>query len=109
MAIMLFLFIPETAQGNVEGGIYISPEFQLGQVYDGNQYDNAEDIVLYRPHYVCIPHDKVPVTNTNNAFPSTSGVSNNSAATPIVASSSKGDSKDLDIETELTSEQMTSV
>uniref|UniRef100_A0A914XZI1 Uncharacterized protein n=1 Tax=Panagrolaimus superbus TaxID=310955 RepID=A0A914XZI1_9BILA len=50
----------------VEGGKYISPEFRLGQVYDGNQpsttreggggegaitsqEDEEEDIILYRP------------------------------------------------------------
>ena len=50
----------------VEGGIYISPEFQLGQVYDGT-LDAQEDIILYRPVYVCVPHTPTRVTNTNNA------------------------------------------
>uniref|UniRef100_A0A7E4W6C0 Arrestin_C domain-containing protein n=1 Tax=Panagrellus redivivus TaxID=6233 RepID=A0A7E4W6C0_PANRE len=49
----------------VEGGRYISPEFRLGQVYDGNgpttvdeetpptdQIEEEEDIILYRPVYV---------------------------------------------------------
>ena len=41
----------------MEGGIYISPEFQLGQVYMGEEADSGEDIVLYRPIYVTLPHD----------------------------------------------------
>lgn len=41
------------AASHVEGGMYISPEFQLGQVYDGTQ-DNDEDIILYRPEYVVV-------------------------------------------------------
>lgn len=35
----------------VEGGMYISPEFQLGQVYDGSDHDHAHDIILYRYYY----------------------------------------------------------
>ncbi|XP_014661819.1 PREDICTED: uncharacterized protein LOC106804925 [Priapulus caudatus] len=37
---------------HVEGGMYISPEFQLGQVYDGSTED--DNIILYRPTYVHI-------------------------------------------------------
>jgi hypothetical protein len=38
---------------DVETGKYVSPEFTLGHVYDGNGNDeNAEDIILYRPVYV---------------------------------------------------------
>ena len=44
----------EPADEHVEGGIYISPEFQLGQVYDGAA-DVVEDVILYRPVYVCAP------------------------------------------------------
>uniref|UniRef100_A0A914ECT8 Arrestin C-terminal-like domain-containing protein n=2 Tax=Acrobeloides nanus TaxID=290746 RepID=A0A914ECT8_9BILA len=38
----------------VEGGKYISPEFRLGQVYDGNGdvIEEEEDVILYRPVYV---------------------------------------------------------
>lgn len=36
----------------VEGGMYISPEFQLGQVYDGTTEN--DDIILYRPTYVFV-------------------------------------------------------
>jgi len=57
----------ENAVDYVEGGMYISPEFQLGQVYDGTVEGSDGDIVLYKPVYVCIPHEKVTVTNTNNA------------------------------------------
>ena len=54
----------------MEGGIYISPEFQLGQVYDGTGGSGIdEDVVLYRPVYCCVPHEKITVTNTNNAPP----------------------------------------
>ncbi len=50
----------------MEGGVYISPEFQLGQVYDGG-LDSDEDIILYQPVYVCVPHQKKDVNNLNNA------------------------------------------
>lgn len=33
--------------------MYIGPEFQLGQVYDGSQA-LQEEVVLYRPVYVCV-------------------------------------------------------
>lgn len=36
---------------HVEGGIYIGPEFLLGQVYDG---DNQETVVIYRPVYIAV-------------------------------------------------------
>ncbi|XP_047737325.1 arrestin domain-containing protein 3 [Hyalella azteca] len=42
---------------HVEGGMYIGPEFQLGQVYDGGGDGTAgEPVLLYRPVYVCIPN-----------------------------------------------------
>ncbi len=34
--------------------MYISPEFQIGQVYDGTLADPDENILLYRPVYVKI-------------------------------------------------------
>ncbi|XP_076052796.1 arrestin domain-containing protein 2-like [Oratosquilla oratoria] len=45
---------------HVEGGMYIGPEFQLGQVYDGmpDQPGN-EPVVLYRPVYVAVPNPQV--------------------------------------------------
>ncbi|KAK3089881.1 hypothetical protein FSP39_007300 [Pinctada imbricata] len=46
----------------VEGGMYVSSEFQLGQVYMGDEED-TDDIILYRPVYVCVPHERLQVTN----------------------------------------------
>lgn len=67
----VIFFVAEIADDRVEGGIYISPEFQLGQVYDGTcESGGGDDIILYRPVYVCIPHDRITVTNTNNAHTS---------------------------------------
>lgn len=48
----------EVAADHVEGGMYIGPEFQLGQVYDGS-LDTSETVVLYRPVYVCVPNSKL--------------------------------------------------
>ena len=40
---------------HVEGGLYIGPEFQLGQVYDGTLgMEEGETVVLYRPVYICV-------------------------------------------------------
>ncbi|VDM42535.1 unnamed protein product [Toxocara canis] len=45
---------------HVEGGRYISPEFRLGQVYDGQvlgengEFPVEDDVILYRPVYVRI-------------------------------------------------------
>ena len=33
--------------------MYVSPEFQLGQVYDG-YYESDSDVVLFKPVYVCV-------------------------------------------------------
>ncbi|KAK0069753.1 arrestin domain-containing protein 3 [Biomphalaria pfeifferi] len=54
----------EVAASNVEGGIYISPEFQLGQVYMGDEVDPETDqTILYRPVYVCVSGEsQVPCT-----------------------------------------------
>lgn len=38
----------------MEGGRYVGPEFQLGQVYDGGSAVDTSDVVLYRPVYVCV-------------------------------------------------------
>lgn len=48
----------EPCCGHAEGGVYIGPEFQLGQVYDGTlgiEEVSGETVVLYRPVYVCVP------------------------------------------------------
>ena len=50
----------------MEGGIYISPEFQLGQVYDGTT-DDEEEIILYRPVYVGVKPPKPPSHNISAA------------------------------------------
>ncbi|XP_046669540.1 arrestin domain-containing protein 3-like [Homalodisca vitripennis] len=45
----------DVACEHVEGGMYIGPEFLLGQVYDGsNAQEMRETVVLYRPVYVCV-------------------------------------------------------
>lgn len=44
----------EPACEHVEGGRYVGPEFQLGQVYDGGLAGDTTDVVLYRPVYVCV-------------------------------------------------------
>lgn len=62
---------------HVEGGQYIGPEFQLGQVYDGTSNSGAketegeeqENIVLYRPVYVCV---RKPVRVDQDHEPSSS-------------------------------------
>ncbi|KAH9499891.1 hypothetical protein Btru_076850 [Bulinus truncatus] len=49
------IILLEVAASNVEGGMYISPEFQLGQVYMGDEVDPETDqTILYRPVYVCV-------------------------------------------------------
>ncbi|PIO75354.1 hypothetical protein TELCIR_02596 [Teladorsagia circumcincta] len=43
----------EFCANHVEGGKYVSPEFRLGQVYDGegDLEEREEEVVLYRPVY----------------------------------------------------------
>ncbi|CAC5396249.1 unnamed protein product [Mytilus coruscus] len=48
---------------SVEGGMYVSSEFQLGQVYIGEGEEPDDEVILYRPVYVCVPHEKIMVTN----------------------------------------------
>lgn len=47
------LIFAEVACDHAEGGMYIGPEFQLGQVYDGS-VENGDTIVLYRPVYLSV-------------------------------------------------------
>ncbi|XP_045160241.2 arrestin domain-containing protein 3-like [Mercenaria mercenaria] len=54
----------EVAADYVEGGKYISSEFQLGQVYMGDEFQDHDEVILYRPVYSCVPHEKITVTNT---------------------------------------------
>jgi len=63
---MLPVCVTEMAVDYVEGGLYISPEFQLGQVYDGTAEHSREDIILYRPVYVCVPDTSCAIINTGS-------------------------------------------
>ncbi|KAL4236706.1 hypothetical protein ACF0H5_005090 [Mactra antiquata] len=54
----------EVAVEYVEGGKYVSSEFQLGQVYMGDEFPDHDEVILYRPVYSCVPHEKISVTNT---------------------------------------------
>lgn len=77
--------VAEPADDHVEGGIYISPEFQLGQVYDGAA-DVMEDVILYRPVYVCVPHS--PGSDVGNGHsPSGKGPASRDGQTPSPAQS----------------------
>lgn len=63
---------PEVASDHVEGGMYIGPEFQLGQVYDGGQ-DPGESVVLYRPVYLCVkPKTLVKASSIDTKSPTSS-------------------------------------
>lgn len=63
----IIIFVVDVAVGYVEGGKYISSEFQLGQVYMGEETgDNEEEEILYRPMYACVPHERKTVTNTKD-------------------------------------------
>jgi len=80
------LFCIEPADEHVEGGIYISPEFQLGQVYDGAA-DVVEDVILYRPVYVCAP--RPPGSDIGNGHsPSVRGVDHTPSSSPVAGSPS---------------------
>ncbi|ESN93407.1 hypothetical protein HELRODRAFT_115644 [Helobdella robusta] len=55
------------ADNHVEGGIYVSPEFLLGQVYDGEHEERQtgetkDSIILFRPSYVCIVKSSLSLT-----------------------------------------------
>jgi len=53
--VLSILLSIEPACEHIEGGSYVGPEFQLGQVYDGGPASTADtDVVLYRPVYVCV-------------------------------------------------------
>lgn len=92
---LVLISIIECAADNVEGGIYISPEFQFGQVYMGDNNDDVDETVLYRPVYVCVPHDKINVSNTNNAG---KGGSKRGSGDKSRQSDSNGDSDDPGLE-----------
>jgi hypothetical protein len=48
--------LTEVSCEHVEGGLYIGPEFLLGEVYDGTigHESQRETVVLYRPVYVTV-------------------------------------------------------
>lgn len=48
---------------NVEGGMYVSSEFQLGQVYMGDGEEETDEVILFRPLYVCVPHERLQVNS----------------------------------------------
>lgn len=50
----------------MEGGRYVGPEFQLGQVYDGGPTTSETDVVLYRPVYVCVSSLRSHLKTGNN-------------------------------------------
>lgn len=57
LSLSLLLLLTDVAIDHVEGGIYIGPEFLLGEVYDGcNVSDNEyRDLApLYRPVYLTV-------------------------------------------------------
>ena len=66
----------EPADDHVEGGIYVSPEFQLGQVYDGAA-DVMEDVILYRPVYVCSVPTSAATDLGNGHSPTMKGMASN--------------------------------
>lgn len=58
-------FVSDFCAEHVEGGKYISPEFRLGQVYDGGTGEGGasvddEHMLLYRPVYVRIADKDKP-------------------------------------------------
>lgn len=60
------LWNAEPACEHVEGGRYVGPEFQLGQVYDGGPANCEADVVLYRPVYVCVSSLRSHLKTGNN-------------------------------------------
>lgn len=61
-----FVVYPDVACEHAEGGLYIAPEFLLGQVYDGAA---PETVVLYRPVYVAVR--KIQDDDSRNKITST--------------------------------------
>ena len=59
--------------------MYIGPEFQLGQVYDGSlgAEQDGENVVLYRPVYVCVRKPSSNFHQTNDTTPQSINELNN--------------------------------
>lgn len=53
LLLIWYQLLSDVASEIAEGGMYIGPEFQLGQVYDGS-VENGDSVVLYRPVYVSV-------------------------------------------------------
>lgn len=64
----------------MEGGRYVGPEFQLGQVYDGGSAIDTNDVVLYRPVYVCVSSLRGHMTSNHFTAKQTQNNRNNAAA-----------------------------
>ena len=73
------LIFTEPACEHVEGGRYVGPEFQLGQVYDGGSAVDTNDVVLYRPVYVCVSSLRGHMTSNHFAGKQTPNNRNNTA------------------------------
>jgi hypothetical protein len=61
----------DVAADHVEGGLYISPEFQIGQVYDGSNTAHdpcSDDVILYRPIYVNVVPHRAAVASTSRGI-----------------------------------------
>ena len=68
---------------HVEGGLYIGPEFQLGQVYDGTLgMEEGETVVLYRPVYVCVRKNISEANDSNDSKQGNTTAGNGSTAGP---------------------------
>ncbi|KAK9892416.1 hypothetical protein WA026_019866 [Henosepilachna vigintioctopunctata] len=48
----------ENSCSHVEGGLYLAPEFLLGEVYDGEEHYLREPVVLYKPLYATVDKSK---------------------------------------------------
>ncbi|KAI1289822.1 Arrestin domain-containing protein 3 [Halotydeus destructor] len=66
----------EPSCDHCEGGIYIGPEFQLGQVYDGTfgTEDHGDNVVLYRPLYVCVKNRGHKIEHSGDKIQESNGV-----------------------------------
>uniref|UniRef100_A0A5S6R438 BTB domain-containing protein n=1 Tax=Trichuris muris TaxID=70415 RepID=A0A5S6R438_TRIMR len=61
---------------HVEGGMYVSPEFQLGQVYDGSTVEH-DNVLLYRPLYLSLSdrtEESLVSANTTTVSPNDAGL-----------------------------------
>ena len=78
-------FAVAPATEHAEGGMYISPEFQLGQVYDG-YVEADDDVVLFKPVYVCIKQSSAAEQNDtgtkHNAIAAIPSTSRTTSTTP---------------------------